>query len=94
MLMGTTEIVKLLIEERDKLDAAIRALQSTPDDSSMPDWVRPVAQETPSINKGVSLTAGPQKTRKPWTEAQKKAIGARTKAMWAAKRKEAANKPT
>jgi hypothetical protein len=128
--MSTTHILSLLIQERDRLNAAIHALQGAPAEESthhqsmMSGRVKPASKKTPA-KKGVMSAAGRariaeanrkrwaalkaskeapakkastpvaadhavQRKRKPWTLAQKKAIGARTKAMWAAKRKAAA----
>ncbi len=90
----TEHIVKLLIEERDRLNAAISALTGgvatkrrgrppknavTATTENMPDWVKPT-------------TAAPKKKARAWTAAQKKAAAERMAARWAAKKKAPAKK--
>jgi hypothetical protein len=86
--MPTEHIIALLRAERDRLDAALRALEGgtakrrgrprkIADDANMPDWVRP-------------KTAAPKKKgRRKFTAAQRKEASARMKARWAAKKKAA-----
>jgi hypothetical protein len=66
--MSIEHIVSLLIEERDRLEAAISALQGPPsapagiyEDLTMPDWVKPKANVAPAPKKkGFSAAkAGP-----------------------------------
>jgi len=56
--MSIEHIVGLLIEERDRLEAAIAALQGPPaappgiyEDPTMPDWVKPKAKVEPAPKK-------------------------------------------
>jgi hypothetical protein len=78
-LMGTTHIVSLLIEERDRLQAAIQALRDTAaaspyDDPSMPDWVKPAVKKAPA----------PKKRR--MSAAARKRIGEAARKRWSALR--------
>ena len=88
--METTQIVALLVAERDRLNAAIQALQGPTQrrgrpaknaavaDSTMPDWVKPASAKQPIRRKKRTFTA-----------AQRKQQGERMKAYWTAKRKAA-----
>jgi hypothetical protein len=72
--MSTDHIVSLLIEERDRLEAAISALQGSADpydDPTMPDWVKPKA---------------PAKKKGGMSAAARKRVGEATRARWAARR--------
>ena len=80
-LMSIEHIVGLLIEERDRLEAAISALQSPSsapegidEDPTMPDWVKPNAKVAPAPKKKGFSAA----TRRKMAEGQKR--------RWAAKR--------
>jgi hypothetical protein len=73
--MSTEHIVGLLIEERDRLEAAIAALQgpsSAPagiyEDPTMPDWVKPKAKVAPAPEKKGFSAA----TRRRMAEGQKR----------------------
>jgi hypothetical protein len=73
--MSTEHIVSLLIEERDRLEAAISALQgpaSAPvnvyDDPTMPDWVKPKANVALAPKKKGFSAA----TRRKMAEGQKR----------------------
>jgi hypothetical protein len=75
--MSIEHIVSLLIEERDRLEAAISALQgrsSAPagiyEDPTMPDWVKPKAKVAPK-KKGFSAA-----TRRKMAEGQKRRYAA------------------
>ncbi|MGA3201649.1 MAG: hypothetical protein ABSF12_04035 [Bryobacteraceae bacterium] len=75
-------ILNLLLVERTKLDAAIRALQGSRapaefdyDSPNVPDWVKP------AINK-----AAPARKKRTMSAAARKRIGEATRARWAAKR--------
>jgi hypothetical protein len=73
--MSIKHIVSLLIEERDRLEAAISALQgpsSVPagiyEDPTMPDWVKPTMKVAPALKKkGFSVA-----TRRKMAEGQKR----------------------
>ena len=90
MAMPTDHIIALLRAERDRLDAALRALEGTTkrrgrprkiaDDTNMPDWVRPKAT--------------PKKHGRKYTAAQRREASARMKARWAARTKTAPKKST
>jgi histone H1/5 len=77
--MSTEHIVGLLIEERDRLEAAISALQGPSsasagiyEDPTMPDWVKPKAKFAPA-----------PKTKRKLSAAGRKRIVEATKARWA-----------
>jgi hypothetical protein len=76
--MPTDHILTLLIEERDKLNRAIEALQGLPKRGGRPPKIAPViAATTPAASnhkRGMSAAA-------------RKAASARMRAYWAAKRK-------
>src|SRR5208282_1187727 len=81
--MPTDQIVALLIAERDKLNAAIQALQG-----AVKRRGRPPKNPIP-----VSLAVLPAPTkRKGMSAARRKAQGERMKAYWAKRKKEAAKK--
>ncbi len=71
--MPTDHIIALLIAERDKLNAAIEALQGSVKRRGRP---------------AKNPTDGPPKHRKPKSAAERKAQSIRMKAYWAAKKKE------
>jgi hypothetical protein len=79
--MPTDHIVALLIAERDKLNSAIAALQGAVKRRGRP------PKNAASVTAAVS--AAPTK-RRGMSAAQRKAQGARMKAYWAKRRKEAA----
>jgi hypothetical protein len=93
--MSTEHIVGLLIDERDRLEAAISALQGPPsapagiyEDPTMPDWVKPNAKVTPAPKKKGFSAA----TRRKMAEGQKRrwaAISAANAGPLAPKRLEA-----
>jgi hypothetical protein len=73
--MSTEHIVGLLIEERDRLQAAIAALQGPAsatagiyEDPTMPDWVKPKAKVAPAPKKKGFSAA----TRRKMAEGQKR----------------------
>jgi len=79
--MPTDQILALLVQERDRLNRAIEALQGPikrrgrpPKDSSASATVSATAEETP-------------RKKRTFTAAQRKKQAARMKAYWAAKRK-------
>jgi hypothetical protein len=89
--MPTEQIIALLRAERDRLDAALRALEGgatakrrgrprkivdwVPSESDVPDWVK-------------GKTAAPKKTgRRKFSAAQRKAQAEKMKAYWAARKK-------
>jgi len=81
--MPTDHIVALLIAERDKLNSAIAALQGAVKRRGRPPKnavsLAPAALPAPAKRKGMSA-------------ARRKAQGARMKAYWAKRKKEAAKK--
>ena len=79
--MRITEIVALLTAERDRLDAAIKALSDPATHHAKPSRKAMVA---PSALTGAPPVA---RKRKPLTAAQKKAHSERMKAFWAERRK-------
>jgi hypothetical protein len=90
--MPTDHILSLLIQERDKLNAAISMLGGTPAKrrgrprkDSMPDWV------TGNGAKAAPVEA-PARKKRNFSLAQRKAAAERMKAMWAKKRKATAKK--
>lgn len=78
--MQTEHIVALLIQERDRLNRAIEALQGPLKRRGRPPK-NPMAVAPP-----VTASVGARKTRT-FTDAQKKAQAKRMKAYWAAKKK-------
>jgi len=68
--MSTEHIVGLLIEERNRLEAAIAALKGPgiSEDPSMPDWVKPHAKVEPALKKKGPSAA----TRRKMAEGQKR----------------------
>ena len=83
--MPTDHILALLIAERDRLNAAIAALQGTS---------APKRRGRPAKNVGPMSAPEPAqekaaRKKRVFTPAQRKAQGKRMKAMWAAKRKAA-----
>jgi len=74
--MPTEHIVALLIEERDKLNRAIEALQGAKRRG------RPA--KVPSEHGGSVSSSAPKKV---WSAARKKAQAARMKAYWAKRKK-------
>jgi hypothetical protein len=83
--MSTEHIVSLLVAERTRLDAAIAALQGSPeqvpaadvyDDPTMPEWVKPASKKVP--------TSAPAPQKRKLSAAGRKAIIAATKKRWAA----------
>jgi hypothetical protein len=88
--MPTEQILALLIQERDKLNRAIEALQGPTKRRGRPPanrwtFITPVGTQVVSEPK-------PSATKKPrkFTAAQRKQQAERTKAFWAAKKKAAA----
>jgi hypothetical protein len=82
--MPTEQILALLIEERDKLNRAIEALQGPTQRGGR----RPLSAATPV---GAAETAQPaKKKRRTFTAAQREQQAERMKAFWAAKKKAAA----
>jgi hypothetical protein len=81
--MGISEIVGLLVAERDRIERAIQALgEPTKRRGRPPKTTAPVAASV------ASPAAAPQlRTRKPLSPAQRKAHSERMKAFWAARRK-------
>ena len=73
--MSTEQIFNLLIEERDRLEAAIAALEGpsvahrdVDEDPTMPDWVKPKAKVAPAPKKkGISAAS-----RRKMAEGQKR----------------------
>jgi hypothetical protein len=79
--MPTDHIIALLIEERDRLNAAIEALQGRTKRRGRPPK-NEVAVAAPQPEK-------PARKKRIFTAAQRKAQAKRMKAFWAAKRKSA-----
>jgi hypothetical protein len=77
--MPTEHIVALLIEERDKLNRAIEALQGT----------KRLGRPPKSQGAEAPAAVQPKKRTRRFTPAQRKAQAARMKAYWAAKKKAA-----
>lgn len=97
--MATSNIVELLVAERDKLNRAIEALQGPVkrrgrppkkadgfdySAANVPDWVKPASERK-------TVAAAPKKERKKrvFTAAQRAAFGLRMKKFWAKRRKAA-----
>jgi len=76
--MPTEHIVALLIQEREKLNRAIEALQGAKRRGRPP--------KSPLLVGGLPTENGHKKTRK-FSAAQRKKQAARMKAYWAAKKK-------
>ena len=85
-LMDTTQIVALLVAERDRLNKAIEALQGpTPRGGSLPKT---------AVAAAIPVTApAPAKKRRGFSAAQRRKQAERMKAFWAAKRKAATAPP-
>jgi hypothetical protein len=84
--MPTEQILALLIEERDKLNRAIEALQGPTKRRGRP----PLSAAIPV---GAAETAQPaKKKRRTFTAAQRKQQAQRMRAYWAAKKKGAAKR--
>ena len=79
--MPTDQILALLIAERDRLNAAIEALQGPRKRRG-----RPPKQQSMAV---VSEPSEPARKKRVFTPAQRKAQAKRMKAYWAAKRKSA-----
>jgi hypothetical protein len=79
--MPVTDILALLIAERDRLNAAIAALQggAAPKRRGRP-AKNAVAAEAPAEEQ-------PARKKRTFSDAQRKAISKRMKARWAAKKK-------
>jgi hypothetical protein len=86
--MPTEHILALLIEERDKLNRAIEALQGPMKRRGRP----PLSAARPTATPvGAAESAHPaKKKRRTFTAAQRKQQAERMKAFWAAKKKAAA----
>jgi hypothetical protein len=81
--MPTDHILSLLIQEKDKIDRAIAALQGTRAGTA-----RRTTKHTESAD--TTTAPAPNHTRKRrWTLAMKRAAAERAKAVWAKKRKAA-----
>lgn len=92
--MEITQIVTLLVGERDRLSRAIEALQgptkrrgrpakntvTAANDAKMPDWVKPAPAKQPTRKK------------RRFTAAQRKKQAESMKAYWATKKKQAGTK--
>ena len=76
--MPNDSILALLLNERDKLNRAIEALQGPTKRAGRPSQP---SQQTVADN-------APKRKRKPLTAAQRKAHSKRMKAIWAARRAE------
>jgi hypothetical protein len=87
-LMPTDHILSLLIQEKDKIDRAIAALQGTPRSVT----ARRTAKHTESAGTTTAPTPNHKPKRRRWTLAMKRAAAERSKAMWAAKRRKAGAK--
>ena len=84
--MSTEHILTLLIAERDRLSAAIHALQGGVSRRGRP-------PKSSAGDAGPAAAAAPRRRkRKPLTAAQKKAQSERMKAFWANRRKQAGKK--
>ncbi|MGH9718839.1 MAG: hypothetical protein ACRD8O_01385 [Bryobacteraceae bacterium] len=77
--MATDQILHLLISERDKLNAAILALQGTKRRGRPPKT---------AAGGSASPAPAPARKRRTFSKAQRAAAAARMKAYWAAKRKQ------
>jgi hypothetical protein len=88
--MQTEQIVSLLVAERNRLDAAIHALQGSEK--------RPARAAGSGLKKAAAPTTDHTAPVKPravvWDAAKKKAQAERMKAFWAAKRKNATGSTT
>ena len=90
--MDTTQIVALLVAERDKLNRAIEALQGPAKRRGRPPK-NPLAISTSAALAPLGAALAPPKKRgRTFTAAQRKAAGERMRLRWAAKKKAAAKK--
>ena len=82
--MPTDQVIQLLRQERDKIDAALRLLEGTgkrigrprKTDANVPEWVG-----------STSAAPATKKRGRRYSAAQKKAQSLRMKAQWAARKK-------
>jgi hypothetical protein len=81
--MPTDQILTLLVQERDKIDRAIAALQGTPRTGTSRKTDTPAAEATPTTSHA---------PKRRWSAAMKRKASERSLAMWAAKRRKAATK--
>ena len=82
--MPTDHILSLLIDERNKIDRAIAALQGTPRSTTRRKTETPAAEATVSINH--------TRKRPRWTAAMRRSASERAKVAYAARMKKAAKK--
>lgn len=86
--MITDQILTMLIAERDKLNAAIAALQG----DSLPKRRGRPAKSVSAQTEAVPAAEQPARKKRNFSPALRKAAAKRMKAYWAAKRKTAAKK--
>jgi hypothetical protein len=82
--METSQIVALLVAERDRLNNAIAALQGTPTRIGRPPK-NPLADAIPT-----AAASAPKKKRRKFSKAQREAAAERMRQRWAATKKAAA----
>ena len=88
--MSTEQIVALLIQERDRLNAAIEALEGPKHQDRAPKAFAVAKRKAPVRHAHHVQAAETMRAKKqPWSDAKRKAQGTRMKAYWAAKRKAA-----
>jgi len=83
--METSQIVALLVAERDRLNNAIDALQAKGKRNGRPSK-QAVPQER-SVDSESAVAPAPRKKRRKFSAAQRQAASERMRARWAAKRK-------
>jgi hypothetical protein len=84
--MPTDHILSLLIEERNKIDRAIGALQGTPRSAA------PGKTETHAANAATTQDTAPIRKRPRWTAAMRRAASVRAKTAHAERMKKAGKK--
>jgi hypothetical protein len=90
--MSTDQIIVLLIEERDKLDLAIEALTGSEQRRGRPSSDAHAVAAAAVVAPGAPLASAPNKRKRTFTAAQRKAQAEKMKLYWAAKRKGKARK--
>jgi hypothetical protein len=86
--METSQIVALLVSERDRLNSAIEALEGPRKRIGRPP--KNAAPEGDRIDSETTTEPAPKKKRRKFSAAQRRAASERMRKRWAAKRKLAA----
>jgi hypothetical protein len=87
--METSQIVALLVAERDRLNNAIDALEGPGKRNGRPS--KQAAPQERSVDSESTVAPAPKKTRRKFSAAQRQAASERMRARWAAKRKSDGN---